>query len=58
MTLSVLELLNSWGPTIGCGHAKEAWRLAPLCLLCCIWRERNMRLAGAQYVIYLDSVPS
>jgi len=37
----VLELLNSWGPAIGCGRAKEAWRLAPLCLLWCIWRERN-----------------
>jgi len=40
----VLELLSSWGAAIGCGHAKEAWRLAPLCLLWCIWRERNARL--------------
>jgi hypothetical protein len=44
MPQSVLELLNSWGPAIGCGHVKEAWRLAPLCLLWCIWRERNARL--------------
>jgi hypothetical protein len=29
-------LLNSWGAAIGYGHAKEAWRLAPLCLLWCI----------------------
>jgi hypothetical protein len=29
---------------IGYGRAKEAWRLAPLCLLWCIWRERNARL--------------
>jgi hypothetical protein len=41
MPLTVLELLKSWGAAIGCGHAKEAWRLAPLCLLWCIWRERN-----------------
>jgi hypothetical protein len=40
----VLELLNSWGAAIGCGRAKEAWQLAPLCLLWCIWRERNARL--------------
>jgi hypothetical protein len=44
MPRTVLELLNSWGAAIGCGHAKEAWRLAPLCLLWCIWRERNARL--------------
>jgi hypothetical protein len=41
MSRTVLELLNSWGAAIGCGRAKEAWRLAPLCLLWCIWRERN-----------------
>jgi len=40
----VLELLNSWGSAIRCACAKEAWRLAPLCLLWCIWRERNARL--------------
>jgi len=25
MPRSVLKLLNSWGPVIGCGRAKEAW---------------------------------
>jgi hypothetical protein len=44
MLRTVLELLNSWEAAIGCGHAKEAWRLAPLCLMWCIWRERNARL--------------
>jgi hypothetical protein len=44
MPRSVLELLNSWGAAIGYGRAKEAWRLAPLCLLWCIWREWNERL--------------
>jgi hypothetical protein len=41
MPRTVLELLNNWGAAIGYGRAKEAWRLAPLCLLWCIWRERN-----------------
>jgi hypothetical protein len=40
----VLELLNSWGAALEGGHAIEAWQLAPLCLLWCIWRERNARL--------------
>jgi hypothetical protein len=44
MPRTVLELLNSWGASIGYGRAKEAWRLVPLCLLWCIWRERNSRL--------------
>jgi hypothetical protein len=44
MPRTVLELLSSWGAAIGCGHAKEAWRLASLCLLWCIWREQNARL--------------
>jgi len=33
--------LTSWSTSVGYGRAKEAWRLAPLCLLWCIWRERN-----------------
>jgi len=44
MPHSVLELLISWGAAIGSRHAKEVWQLAPLCLLWCIWRERNARL--------------
>jgi hypothetical protein len=44
MPQSVLELLTSWGAASGSRHAKEVWRLAPLCLLWCIWRERNARL--------------
>jgi hypothetical protein len=44
MPRTVLELLNSWGAAIGYSHAKEVWRLAPLCLLWCIWREWNVRL--------------
>jgi hypothetical protein len=44
MPRTVLELLTSWGASVGYGRAKEAWQLAPLCLLWCIWRERNARL--------------
>jgi hypothetical protein len=40
----VLELLTSWGASVGYGHAKESWQLAPLCLLWCIWWEQNARL--------------
>jgi hypothetical protein len=41
MQRTVLELLTSWGSSVGYGRAKEAWRLAPLCLFWCIWQERN-----------------
>jgi len=39
----VLELLTSWGASFGYGPAKEVWRLVPLCLMWCIWREQNER---------------
>jgi hypothetical protein len=44
MSRTVLELLISWGVLVGYGCAKEAWWLAPLCLLWCIWQERNAQL--------------
>jgi len=44
MPRTVLELLTSWVVSVGYDRAKEAWRLAPLCLLWCIWREQNARL--------------
>jgi hypothetical protein len=44
MPRSVLELLTSWGASVGYGLAKEVWRLVPLCLMWCIWQERNARL--------------
>jgi len=40
----VLELLTSWGASIGYSPNKEAWRLVPLCLMWCIWWEWNARL--------------
>jgi hypothetical protein len=44
MPRRVLELLTSSGASVGDDRAKEAWQLALLCLLWCIWRERNARL--------------
>jgi hypothetical protein len=37
----VIDLLNSWGGQVGCGIVTEIWRLAPLCLMWCLWSERN-----------------
>jgi hypothetical protein len=28
---------------VGRGSIMEVWGLAPLCLMCCLWRERNAR---------------
>jgi len=28
---------------LGCGLVKEVWRLVPLCLRWCLWREKNAR---------------
>jgi len=44
MPRTVLEVLTSWGASVGYGRDKEVWRLAPLCLLWCIWREWNAQL--------------
>jgi hypothetical protein len=44
MPRMVLELLTSWGASFGYGPAKEVWRLVPLCLMWCIWRERKSRV--------------
>jgi hypothetical protein len=41
MPRMVLELLTSWGTSFGYGPAKEDWRLVPLYLMWCIWREQN-----------------
>jgi hypothetical protein len=43
MPRRVIDLLNIWGSQVGCGTVKDVWRLAPLCLLWCLWRERNAR---------------
>jgi len=40
MPRRVLELLTSWGVLFWYGP-KEVWWLVLLCLMWCIWRERN-----------------
>jgi hypothetical protein len=42
MPRMVLELLTSWGASCGYGPVQEVWRLVPLCLMWCIWQERNV----------------
>jgi hypothetical protein len=41
MPQMVLELLTSWVVSFGYGPAKEVWQLVHLCLMWCIWWERN-----------------
>jgi hypothetical protein len=41
MPRQVLDLLTSWGAVGGGGGAKEVWRVVPLCIMWCIWLERN-----------------
>jgi hypothetical protein len=38
---SVVELLASWSGQFGSHCNLEAWRMAPHCVMWCIWRERN-----------------
>jgi hypothetical protein len=41
MPRRILDLLKSWGGSFGYGLVKETWRLALLCEMWCIWREKN-----------------
>jgi hypothetical protein len=41
MPRRVREMLVSWGGQMGNRNALEMWRLAPLCLMWCIWRGQN-----------------
>jgi hypothetical protein len=43
MSRWVRDLLVSWRGQLGQCMVLELWRLAPLCLLLCIWREKNAR---------------
>jgi hypothetical protein len=43
MPQRVGELLVSWRGQLRYRTALEIWRLAYLCLMWCIWRERNTR---------------
>jgi hypothetical protein len=41
MPRQVSDLLVSWVCQAGRGNIMEVWRLAPLCLMWCFWREQN-----------------
>jgi hypothetical protein len=43
MPRRVIDLLISWRGQAGHGTIMEVWRLAPLCLMWCLWRNRNVR---------------
>jgi len=43
MPRKVIEVLDSWRGQVGRQNILEAWKMAPLCLMWCIWRERNVR---------------
>jgi hypothetical protein len=43
MPREVVELLACWCGQRGNISAKEVWRIAPLCVMWIIWRERNGR---------------
>jgi hypothetical protein len=43
MPQTMLQLLTSWGASFGYGSTKEVWRLVPLYLMWCIFREWNAR---------------
>jgi hypothetical protein len=42
MPYSVKEFFACWWPG-GCARSAVVWKMAPLCLMWCIWRERNAR---------------
>jgi hypothetical protein len=44
MLRKVLELFACWDHVGGRDLAKAIWRMAPLCVIWCIWWERNVRL--------------
>jgi hypothetical protein len=41
MPIRVRDLLVSWGDQVGRVHIMEAWRLAQLRLMWCLWRKWN-----------------
>jgi hypothetical protein len=41
MPRKVSDTLESWRGQLGNRHALHMWRLAQLCVMWCLWRERN-----------------
>jgi hypothetical protein len=46
MPRRVIELLGCWRGQLGSRFVLDAWRISPLCLMWCIWRERNAMCFG------------
>jgi hypothetical protein len=46
MLRKVIQLLDSWRGQVGRNNILEVWRIVPLCIIWCIWRERNARSFG------------
>jgi hypothetical protein len=40
---SLTECLGSWRAQKGNGTVLQTWRMASLCVMWCLWRERNAR---------------
>jgi hypothetical protein len=41
MPIQVSNLLVTYRCWLGCGNIMEVWRVTPLCLMWCLWRDRN-----------------
>jgi hypothetical protein len=37
----VLDLLSSWGNSLGCGQVNQIWKQVTLCVMCGLFHERN-----------------
>ncbi|KAF5446588.1 hypothetical protein F2P56_032204, partial [Juglans regia] len=43
MPATVVDLLASWTLPRGAQQIKEVWKMIPICIMWCIWQERNDR---------------
>jgi exonuclease III len=44
MPEKVIDLFACWNQVGGRDLSRDIWRMAPLCVIWCIWRERNARI--------------
>jgi exonuclease III len=44
MPEKVIDLFSCWNQVGGKDLSRDIWRMAPLCVIWCIWRERNARI--------------
>ena len=43
MPMRVVDLLGCWRKMQGCHQVAAMWKMIPLCIMWCIWMERNVR---------------